>query len=151
MWSWATFDNDQYRQPTLRSHVNVLFYPYGTVGGSLILRLNTIIMVGKNKHDSRCCKGKWIKVIWIGHLNPLLHAGKLFQQLRAYSNKTTNNVLTQHILSRRSTATCCSYTNSHRLAVEKKIQSYDIQLQNAVSDLKLYNKFIHKISIKFVI
>jgi len=38
----------------------VLFYPYGTLGGSLILRLNTVVMVGQNKHVSQCCKGKWI-------------------------------------------------------------------------------------------
>jgi hypothetical protein len=113
----------------------------------------------KNHHHGRP-EQKWLTVLqrevdqtvmWVDHLNPLLHAGKLFQQLRVYSYKTTNNMLTQHILLRRSTATCFSYTNSHHLAVQNKIQSYDIQLQNAVSHLKLHTKFIHKISIKCVI
>jgi len=36
----------------------VLFYPCGTAGGSLTLRLNTIVMISQNKHDSQCCKGK---------------------------------------------------------------------------------------------
>jgi len=38
-----------------------LFYPYGTGSGSLIMSFDTIIMQGKNKHDSQCCKDKWIK------------------------------------------------------------------------------------------
>jgi hypothetical protein len=41
--------------------------------------------------------------------------------------------------------------NSDHWGVQKKKKSFDIQLQNVVTDLKLQNGFIHKISIKYVV
>jgi hypothetical protein len=67
MKSWPTFQNAQFWQTRLWSH-DVCTFDNGTVGGSLTLRLNTLIMVGQNKHDSQCCEGKWIN----SHLSWLL-------------------------------------------------------------------------------
>jgi hypothetical protein len=41
--------------------------------------------------------------------------------------------------------------NNHRWALQKKIKSVDVQLQDVLRDLKLYNEFIHKINIKCMI
>jgi len=50
-----------------------------------------------------------------------------------------------------STATCFGYINNHHQSVQKKEKSFDIYLQNVVSDLKTYNEFICKISIENVV
>jgi len=50
-----------------------------------------------------------------------------------------------------STARCFGYINSDQWGVKKNKKIFDIQLQKVVQDLKLYNGFIHKISIKYVV
>lgn len=44
---------------------------------------------------------------------------------------------THHILLRISTATCFGYTNSRHGAIDKKIKSFAVQLQNVVRELKI--------------
>jgi hypothetical protein len=50
-----------------------------------------------------------------------------------------------------STATSFGYINSDHWGVQKKKKIVDTQLQKEVRDLKIYNGFIHKISIKYVV
>lgn len=79
MWSWPTSDNAQYRQPTLRSHDVCAFLSLWYSGWQ------PDIEIKHHRHGRP--EQAWLTilqreedqtVIWVGHLNPLLHAGKLF-------------------------------------------------------------------------